>query len=238
MTIASPVDRRTDRDGGFSLTEVLVSMAILSVVVSISGTAIIQTYSTLNKVDNYSVAREQLANSFRRLDKEIRYAQWVGDPATVNITTAGQSKPTYFLEWEVPPDPTLPASPAPPVRCRQLAFRPPDNTHKSWWLTLAAWNLPATTPGPKNILAAELGLSGTTAPFTVYPVGATPYASATPGTAGMGKDFKLVHELVRLRFTATWNRTTLSQDVTFSAQNTFDEPADADPSDCSKGTRS
>jgi prepilin-type N-terminal cleavage/methylation domain-containing protein len=180
-------------DAGFSLTEVVVAMGILSVVMVTVLGATMQIYSAVNRTENTSFAREQLGNAFRRLDKELRYATWVSTP--------GQVGGRWYLEY------------ATTAGCHQLMMA-------GGVLTVASWTLPGTNPGPAATIAGELGLPAGTVPFTVYAPGTKPYASASPGTAGMGRDYATEHTQVRLRFTATVGKVTLPFDTVFTAQNT------------------
>jgi prepilin-type N-terminal cleavage/methylation domain-containing protein len=206
--------RAGDRDAGFSLTEVIVSMSILSVVMVVAIGSIIQIYQAVNRVDNTSVARDQLSNSFRRLDKELRYATWVSTP--------GQVGGVWYLEYALP------------TACRQLAL-------SQGRLTLATWPLATANPRPilddpnnkPGVIGSDLSLVGTTPPFTVYPVGAYPYASASPGSAGVGKLFAPEHTQVRIQLIARNGRTSLPYDTVFTAQNTNGNTSALN--DCSKG---
>lgn len=180
-------------DEGFSLIEIVVAMGILSVVMVTVLGATMQIYSAVNRTENTSFAREQLGNAFRRLDKELRYATWVGAP--------GQVGGRWYLEY------------ATTAGCRQLVMT-------GGALTVAGWTLPGTNPGPAATIAGELSLPAGTVPFTVYAPGSKPYASAAPDTAAMGRDYAAEHTQVRLRFNATVGRVTLPFDTVFTAQNT------------------
>jgi prepilin-type N-terminal cleavage/methylation domain-containing protein len=198
--------RAGDREAGFSLIEVVVSMSILSVVMVVAIGSIIQIYNAVNRVDNTSVARDQLSNSFRRLDKELRYANWVSTPGQVNGV--------WYLEYALP------------TACRQLAYR-------SGVLTLATWNLPGTTPGTASTIATGLSLVNGAAPFTVFATGTYPYASAGTGTGGVGKLFAPEHTQVRIQLVAQSGRASLLYDTVFTAQNTNGNTSALN--DCSKG---
>jgi prepilin-type N-terminal cleavage/methylation domain-containing protein len=184
---------RPTRDAGFSLIELIVTMSIMSVVMMVVLGGIVQIYAATTRVDNTSVARDQLGTSFVRLDKEIRYANW--------LSTPGQVGTRWYLEYALPGG------------CRQLIYN-------SGVLTLAAWTLPGTTPGTPTTLATDLTLIGSTAPFTVHPANTKPYSSASPGSAGVGRNFTPDHGQVRLRFNAQSGKVTLPFDVIFTAQNT------------------
>lgn len=186
-------EEREPGDRGYTLIEVLVGMGLMSTVLIIVLGGLVEVYSDTNRADTLGVARDQLGNSFRRLDKELRYAGWVSPP--------GQVGGNWYLEY------------ATAAGCRQLAVR-------GGVLTTASWTPPDTTPGTPNTIATDLALTGSTAPFTVYLPNSTPYASASPGISGVGSDYQLAHSQVRLRFTGKVGTTALPLDVLFTAQNT------------------
>jgi prepilin-type N-terminal cleavage/methylation domain-containing protein len=194
-------------DDGYSIAELLITMAIMSIVLVVATGGIIQIYSTGTRVESMAYARDQLTNAFRRLDKELRYASWVAKPGLVGTR--------WYLEYALPS-----------AGCRQLEFT-------NGGLTLTSWTLPGRTPGTPNTIAALLSQNGTTAPFTVYRPGDKPYRTADAGTAGVGRLFDPEHQQVRLRFDARVGRVTIPLDIVFTAQNTNrNTPA---LNDCSKG---
>lgn len=198
--------RRPARDEGYSLLDVVVTMAILSVVMVITLGAVLQIYAAVNRTEGTSFARDQLAAGFRRLDKELRYATWVAEP--------GQVGSRWYLEY------------ATPAGCRQLVFA-------GGALTLAGWTLPGTVPGPPTTLAGELTVPAGVVPFTRYAARSSPYATATPGSPAMGRSYSPQFVQVRVRFTATVGRVALPFDTVFTAMNTGYLTSELN--DCSKG---
>ena len=198
--------RRRRDDLGFSLIELMITMSIMSVVLVVVIGAISQIYAAVTSTEATSVGRDQLGNAFRRLDKELRYAAWVAVPGKVGTR--------WYVEYALP------------TGCRQLKY-------DGGVITVAGWTLPATTPGTPTTLATDLSLIGTTAPFTLYPAGSIPYASAGAGVSGVGRNFAPEHAQVRLRFNAAVGRVTLPFDDIFTAQNTTRLTSLLN--DCSKG---
>ena len=180
-------------DQGFTLIDIIVATSIMAVIMVIVTGGILEVYSDVNKTDGISTARDQVGNSFRRLDKELRYATWVATPGQVNGA--------WYLEW------------ATPVNCQQLVFQ-------NGVLTKLVWTLPGVTPGSPQTMASDLAQTGTTPPFTVYAPGNKPYASASPGTSGVGANYELEHSQVRLRFSGHVGKVDLPLDVLFTAENT------------------
>jgi type II secretory pathway pseudopilin PulG len=193
-------------DRGFSLIDIIVATSIMSVIMVIVTGGIIEIYSDVNKADGISTARDQIGNSFRRLDKELRYATWVATPGQVNGA--------WYMEF------------ATPTNCQQLVFQ-------NGVLTKLTWVLPSTTPAAPQVIASDLAQTGTIPPFTVYAPGNRPYASASPGTSGVGPSYELEFSQVRLRFSGHVGKVDLPLDVLFTAQNTDRHPQAAN--DCSKG---
>ncbi len=203
--------RNTEGDEGFSLIDLIVATSIMGFVMVLVTGAIIVIYSNVNRSEGLGNARSQLGNSFRRLDREIRYATWVSPPGTVNNA--------WYLEYA--------GKAAAKTVCRQLAF-------KNGVLSTAEWDpQKTTTPGTRTTIATDLAQTGTVAPFTVYAPGDKPYASASPGTSGVGRSYELEHHQVRLRFSGKVGTTSLPLDVLFTAQNTNRNTPVLN--DCSKG---
>jgi hypothetical protein len=200
-----------DDDDGYSLIEVIVATGFMLMVLVMVAGGIILIYSNFNRADELGNARDQTGNTFRRLDKELRYATWVSEE--------GQVGAAWYLEYATTTD------------CRQLVF-------KNGILTRAVWTLPATTPGPPNTIATDLiQTDADTPPFKVYAPGDQPYATPSPSPSGIdngvGSQYELEHTQIRLRFTSGTGKTTLPLDVLFTAQNTNRNTPPLN--DCSKG---
>ena len=183
--------RRRD-DQGFSLIELLVTTGIMSVVTLIIVAATVDIYSGTKQIDNTAEARDQLDNTFRRLDRELRYAKWVGKEA--------QAGGSWTLSFEIPSG------------CRELGLT-------GQILTLAAWDPSKATSGTPVPIANGVTLINNAPPFFRYPIGAQPYASASAGT-GMGTTYALDFAQVRLLFNVKIGTVTLPFDSVFTAQNT------------------
>jgi prepilin-type N-terminal cleavage/methylation domain-containing protein len=192
--------QQTD-DQGFSLTEILVTLAIMSVVTMVMVGATVQIYRGTKAIDNTSESRDQLDISFRRLDRELRYASWTS-------ATAGQKVgDRYYMEYAIS------------AGCRQLKI-------ENGMLSLAEWTLPGTPGTPVPLVSGVTVLSGVD-PFTISPAGTKTYASASPGT-GMGADYELEFQQVRLRFAVQAGTVTLPFDSVFTAQNISRKSTDSD----------
>ncbi|MEV6598289.1 prepilin-type N-terminal cleavage/methylation domain-containing protein [Actinoplanes sp. NPDC051346] len=71
-------------DAGFTLLELMVALAILSVAMAIFTTGTLQLFRGTSKIESASIAQSQLQVAFERLDREIRYASALSIPAVVN----------------------------------------------------------------------------------------------------------------------------------------------------------
>jgi prepilin-type N-terminal cleavage/methylation domain-containing protein len=71
-------------DEGYTLIEVMMAMLCTSILMTLVSSAIIQIYHSVNGVDALSSAQTQVDTAFVRLDKELRYARGISDPATVS----------------------------------------------------------------------------------------------------------------------------------------------------------
>ncbi|WP_306831619.1 PulJ/GspJ family protein [Catenuloplanes nepalensis] len=76
--------RRSRGDAGITMAEVMVSMTVMAVLMVIFTGAIIQIHGVVNKADTFAETQLQLNNAFIRLDKEVRYARAISEPAQVN----------------------------------------------------------------------------------------------------------------------------------------------------------
>lgn len=165
-------NRRDDR--GFTLTELLVSMAILSIVMVVVTGAILQASSTSARVDAAGVSQQQAHQAFDRLDRQVRWAAAFGTQGTV----AGNP----YVEW------LYTASGAP--TCNELRI---DVAGKR--LQQRSWKQgDLTTVTPWTVVASGItgvAIDANTSGFRVFPSDATfPMARlriAVTSTAGGAK---------------------------------------------------
>lgn len=77
-----------------TLAEVLVAMAVTSVVMAISTAGIVQMYRTSNRADVLSTEMVQLQTAFQLLDRSVRYATAISQPNTTASATGD-----WYVEW-------------------------------------------------------------------------------------------------------------------------------------------
>jgi prepilin-type N-terminal cleavage/methylation domain-containing protein len=74
---------RENRDAGFSMMEIVVTMTIMAIVLVIFTAGITQAFSAEDRVSAVTTSESQLTIAFQRLDKEIRYASGISTPALI-----------------------------------------------------------------------------------------------------------------------------------------------------------
>jgi type II secretory pathway pseudopilin PulG len=79
-----------------TLLELLVALGLMSVVMAVITTGMMQIYSTLNRNEELSLVQSQLHTAFQRLDREIRYASGIRPP---NQTPSGNG--SWYVEYSV-----------------------------------------------------------------------------------------------------------------------------------------
>lgn len=77
-----------------TLSELLVAMAVTSVVMVIATTGIVQMYRTSNRADVLSTEMMQLQTAFQILDRSVRYATAISQPNTTATATGD-----WYVEW-------------------------------------------------------------------------------------------------------------------------------------------
>ncbi len=71
-------------DRGFTMTEIVVTMTVMSVVMAIFTGGIVQMFNTSDKSESLAASQAQNNIAFLRLDKQIRYASGISTPGAVN----------------------------------------------------------------------------------------------------------------------------------------------------------
>lgn len=191
-------------DAGFSLVDIMVGTAVLSVLMVVTMTAISEIYSTVTRTVNTSYARDQISNSFRRLDKDLRYATYVASP----VSSTSSTGTAWSLVYSVPP------ATAAGETCRELSYD--TGTRVLSW---RKWNPTGTKPVLSPFAGNLRLVGGTTPPFTLIAPDSSIYGSISSGASGLGKDFTPDYFQVRVQFNATIGKVILPLDVVFTAQN-------------------
>jgi Tfp pilus assembly protein PilV len=76
--------QENDPEAGLTMIEVVVSLTVMTVLMLICTTGLLQVYRSVNATESISTAAAQVNTAFLRLDKEIRYASGISTPGVVS----------------------------------------------------------------------------------------------------------------------------------------------------------
>jgi prepilin-type N-terminal cleavage/methylation domain-containing protein len=174
--MAGPVDR----EDGWSLIEVVVSMSIMGVFMAMMTTGIVQVFRAINTNDAIAAAQSQVNIAFLKLDREIRYAS--------DLSTEGQVGGDWYVEY-------LSTYTGTSV-CSELRLHVANGQ-----LQRRTWTQGGTVPSTWTVLAS--GVSGSK-PFTLRSADATfNYARLTLSlTAQAGTGTTAASKQMSVTFTA------------------------------------
>jgi prepilin-type N-terminal cleavage/methylation domain-containing protein len=74
------IRRVSGGDRGVTLMEMVVTVTIMSIVMAIFTTGVLQVFRATNQVERISVAQSQLTIALTKLDREIRYSTGISEP--------------------------------------------------------------------------------------------------------------------------------------------------------------
>ena len=204
----------SENDAGSSLIELMVTMGVMGVLMVIFTTAILQVYRTSSATESLSIAQSQLQLVFQRVDRELRYASWIGVPDKVGATS-------YVAYAD-----------ADRIRCGQLRLVDSSPGNADGALQLIQWKhgTPSVLDARQNLSSAVV-TDGVDPPFTLQVGGATPYAD--PAVGAVGTSFATEFQRLRIRLTTRVGTRSTQVDTTFTALNTTRKTLETN--DCSEG---
>ncbi|MEV6849857.1 prepilin-type N-terminal cleavage/methylation domain-containing protein [Actinoplanes sp. NPDC051411] len=178
-------------DEGYSLIEVMMAMVCTGILMTLVTSAVIQIYHSVNSVDAVSAAQSQVDTTFARLDKEVRYARGISDPATVG----GDPYVEYLLNVDsVDTCVELRLHAATGELQRRSWLKNQTPPAPTGWLTLAS-SVTATKPFAVTIIAQPVGTTDpqyqTLALDVTSVTGGGPGLSASAGRAGSERETKV-----------------------------------------------
>jgi Tfp pilus assembly protein PilE len=179
-----------DDESGVTMIELVVSLTIMAVMMTVFTTAVVQMYQAADKTESMSNAQSELNNVFLRMDRIVRYA--------TGISKMQQSGDRYYIGMLV-------AETGNKQRCHALQLTGGAVKRlqtASWYENARPAEAPWTTIA-NNVEAPKSG-----APFTVYPADAT------------NNFDRLQLNLVAIVGTDTRSGTTADTKVRFTALNT------------------
>jgi hypothetical protein len=195
---------RHTADAGYTLVEVIVSAGVMSVMLVLFTTAVLQVFKTSGKTESAATAQSELQRGFQRFDREIRYASWIAEPAQVGTA--------WYVEF----------ASADGTECLQLRLEsspagpPPANSADGRGvLQLLRWT-PGSPPAPGTpgqTVASQLVTTGVQPPFQRQVPDA---ATAVYADSDYNPDF----QRLRIRLTSRVDTGTAQVDTAFTALNT------------------
>ncbi len=166
---AAPDPVREGSDSGFSLIELMVAMAIFTIVMTIVFGTMGWVVNSEGQVAAVSQSSAQVNAAFMQLDTEVRYAADINQPGTYGGD--------YWVEMES--DWTVSSLGAP--RCTQLEYDTTTGTlQQRTWLLGAS--VPSLASAQWEVLATGLSTAPQANPFVLVLAAPT---LPTPGTTGV-----------------------------------------------------
>ena len=178
--LRSPVEHR-DGDSGFTLTELLVSMAIFAIVITVFMGAMVSITHATARAQEVANAGDSVRMAFQMLDRQIRYAEAINSPGV------GSSGAHYFeFLTSAQRDGELPL-------CTQWRFDPVEGTlaYRTWrdvtvgtvsdWREVADWmrnDLSGATPRTPFTLLSTGGSRTRQELVVSFDAGRTPTSEA------------------------------------------------------------
>lgn len=154
------------REQGMTMIEVVMSATIMSTVMAVITTGLVQVYRVVNTRQQTSAARSEISTAYLRLEKEVRYASSVSEPSP-----PGTTEP-YVEYLAVLPDPSTRVD---TTMCVELRLHQTSDRLRPWQLQRRSWARPADalseiTPTAWHPLASGVQWTPETsaAPFTVH----------------------------------------------------------------------
>jgi prepilin-type N-terminal cleavage/methylation domain-containing protein len=144
--------RPSERDAGFTLVELLVSIVVLGIFMSMATAGFLNMFKTQNRTQALADAQRQLSLAFNQLDREIRYSSGISAPGLVG------SEP--YVEF-------LTTNSGSPI-CTELRLRPTTGQLQQRTWTQSTGTI---TPSPWTQLATNI--TTTTQPFVLTIADAT-----------------------------------------------------------------
>jgi prepilin-type N-terminal cleavage/methylation domain-containing protein len=184
------------RDDGMTMIEVVVSLTLMAVLMTVFTTAVIQVYRNVNQTDTLSSGQSQLNNVFLRLDKEVRYASGISLPVAVPT-----GSDTWYVEY-------LNTNRGTEI-CTQLRLTPGGLLQRRTWNR----NEAPIRPSGWTVLASKVDNTGNANPFT--------FTAADPSSASGSLGGSNFHQLtIKLAALGQNNQAVTESTIKFTALNT------------------
>jgi prepilin-type N-terminal cleavage/methylation domain-containing protein len=164
LTVASR--RSSRRDGGFTMIELMVALAIFSVFLAVVLSSIISITRASTKVQVTAQSSSAVLSVFQRIDREVRYAD------SINFPGVGAATGDSYIEFRTPASSTASGL----TLCTQWRY---DLATRS--LSNRFWN-DGSTPSPIWQTDLTNMPNNITALTPTYPFALLPASNATAGS--------------------------------------------------------
>jgi Tfp pilus assembly protein PilV len=190
-------------DAGVTLVDVMVAMALMSVVLVVVTTGIVDMYRTANHTETAADSQTRIQAAFNRLDRQIRYAERVA---------VDSSDTTFFLaEFAMKDSANV-------RQCVQLRLPKAGGALTSRQWPAASGTTPTGTP---TTIAADVTKPAATGPFVLTPAGKA-------GSSNVGSNFDRLGVKVSVKSGTGSRVQTRDFDLQFTALNTVPSSVDLD----------
>jgi type II secretory pathway pseudopilin PulG len=150
--------RPAPADGGWSLIETMVSMALTAIAGAIFTAGFLQIYSTFQATQAQSAAQQQLTIAFLRLDREVQYAAELSLPAQVGAD--------WYAEYLI--------GVSDPRTCVELRLNAASRQlQRRTWTNGTTISPTPWVPVASDVAAVATGAGATVAPFVLLPADAS-----------------------------------------------------------------
>jgi prepilin-type N-terminal cleavage/methylation domain-containing protein len=203
MTRLAGIARRLrhGRDDGFTLMEVMVGSALMSVVMAVATAGLVSMYHTADLTEANALTETNLMMSFSRMDREVRYAYRVNQPYMADSNT-------FAVDYVVGDNDNV-------LQCVQLTLPVSGGAliHKQWPQNSTSASAPASGVATELITANTTMNNGATVP-------ANPFGLLTSGQGNSNFD----RLQINMNSTAgvTGKKSTRNYNLQFTALNTLD----------------
>lgn len=189
--LAARLRRLPGADDGFSLSEIMISMSIMSIVTIISATGFLDMFRAADLTETASRTQTNTLASFSKLERDVRYAERVNAPY---LRTNG----AFAVDYVIPDDYGV-------LQCVRLTLPAAGGT-----LTRLQW--------PQS--GSPAGVSATTVALDMQSANgsATPFVRIAAGTAN--SNFDRLQVQLKSSIGVTGAGTTRTFDLLFTALNT------------------
>lgn len=146
------------RDGGFTLAELLVAMSLLGIFMAVVTSSMVAMYHSTQHSEAVGRTTQEINGAYLWLERTVRYADYVSDPA--------DSPPGIVLRSTA----ATASDPAPIARCFQVALQSDGDTSSMRYRTWPSGHGAAVT-GWTTLASGLVPTEGGAAPFTVQQAG-------------------------------------------------------------------